>query len=151
MRCQLLLPLVLLVACGHRAAHAPASPATAPGAAARATIPATRAVCTSPESELEMPAGEVTTIDAGGVVRALAGHRGEMRRCYERYLKRDGRGGRVIATFAVRDDGTVAQIQMRGFAEPLDRCLCNVVARVQFPAPHATAIVSYPMQFARSL
>ena len=149
MRPLLLLPLV--VACGHPAAHPPASPASAPVVQARPAFRATRAVCRSPESDLEMPAGEVTTIDPGGVVRALAGHRGEMRRCYERYLKRDTRGGRVIATFAVRDDGTVAQVQMRGFAEPLDRCLCNVVARVQFPAPHATAIVSYPMQFARSL
>lgn len=147
-RFLLLLPLV---ACGHPAAHAPVSPASAPVAHARSMPLATRAVCTSPESDLEMPSGEVTTIDPGGVVRALAGHRGELRRCYERYLKRDARGGRVIATFAVRDDGTVAQIQMRGFAEPLDRCLCNVVAGVQFPAPHATAIVSYPMQFARTL
>lgn len=98
-----------------------------------------------------MPDGDVTTIDPAGVIRALGGHTNEMRRCYERYLKRDARSGRVIATFAVRDDGTVAQVQMRGFAPPLERCLCNVVARVQFPAPHGVAIVSYPMRFTGSL
>ena len=140
--------IAVLAACSHPApphavAVAPQPPHPAPVAA--------QDTCSDPESDLEMPDGDLATIDPAGVMRALDGHRSELRRCYERYLKHETRGGQVIAMFAVRHDGTVAQVQMRGFAPALDRCLCNVVARVQFPAPRATAIVSYPMQFSGSL
>ena len=95
-----------------------------------------------------MPDGEIGVIDPNGVVRALDRHRGEMRRCFERNLKNDLRAGSVVATFVVAGDGTVARVQMHGFAEALDRCLCGIVARVQFPPPHSPAIASYPMRFA---
>jgi hypothetical protein len=108
-------------------------------------------VCADPEGELALPDGALATIDPGGVVRALDRHRGELRRCYERYLKQGAHAGSVIATFAVGGDGKVSQVQMHGFAASLDRCLCSVVARVQFPPPKATAIVSFPMQFSSSL
>jgi len=134
--------LLALAACGH--------PTVKPQRAAAPPPPAARVAgnaCADPQSDLAMPDGDVATIDAAGVVRALDGHRGELRRCYQRYLKRATRAGDVVATFAVRDDGTVSQVHVHGFAVPLDLCLCNVVARVQFPAPHATAIVSYPISF----
>jgi hypothetical protein len=140
--------LLILAACSHPAAPRPVAVASRTGAPASV---ATSDTCSDPESDLAMPDGDLATIDPAGVVRAIDGHRGELRRCYERYLKHDMHGGRVIATFAVRQDGKVSQVQMRGFAPALDRCLCSVVARVQFPAPRATAIVSYPMQFSGSL
>jgi len=134
-------------ACGHSAAPAkPVASAPAPVAAKPAQAAAARDACADPQSELVIP-DDVTTIDPNGVVRAIEGHRGELRRCFERFLKRDSRSGSVIATFAVRDDGSVAQVQVQGLADSLDRCLCGVVAKVQFPPPHGTAIVSYPMHF----
>jgi hypothetical protein len=134
--------LLLLCACGHSAPRHAAAPAVAALPSAQS-----RSACADPESELAIPDGDVTAIDPAGVMRALDHHRGEMRRCYERYLKQNPQSGSVTAMFAVRGDGTVSQVQMRGFAPSLDRCLCDVVARVQFPAPHASAIVAYPMRF----
>jgi hypothetical protein len=145
--------LVVLAACGHAAPATPAQPtpmSAKPARAARADA-AANDVCADPEGELALPDGEVATIDGPGVVRALDGHRGELRRCYERYLKQGARAGSVIAIFAVRGDGKVSQIQIHGFAESLDRCLCSVVAHTQFPPPRATAIVSFPMEFSGSL
>ena len=137
-----------LAACGHAAAPRPVAPvAPAHGPALPPPPAPTDDVCAHPEAALEMPSGEVSTIDVGGVIRAIDGHRGQLRRCYERYLKRDAAAGRVIATLAIGHDGRVAQVQVQGFAPPLDRCLCHVVARVRFPAPEGTAIVSYPMDF----
>ena len=133
-----------VAACGHAAAPRPVAPAHGP--AVPPPAPADD-VCAHPEAALDMPSGEVSTIDVGGVIRAIDGHRGQLRRCYERYLKRDAASGRVIATLAIGHDGHVAQVQVQGFATPLDRCLCHVVARVRFPAPRGTAIVSYPMDF----
>jgi hypothetical protein len=145
-----LAPLLVAAACHH------ASPAPAP-AAAHAAVPAAASApvqpagldaCADPEADLIMPDGEIAVIDPNGVMRALDRHRGEMRRCFERNLKRDLRAGSVVATFVVAGDGTVAHVQVHGFAAALDRCLCGIVARVQFPPPHSPAIVSYPMHFA---
>src|SRR5690242_17958545 len=143
--------VVALVACGHPAAApkrvvAKPSPPPAPAPVPQARIDA----CADPAMDLAMPDGDVGTIDPAGVVRAISSHTNELRRCYERYLKREARSGRITALMAVRDDGTVAQVQLRGFAGPLDRCLCHVVAHVQFPPPHATAIVSYAMKLSGS-
>ena len=145
-----LLVLATAAACGH--ASPSAKPvASTPATLAPAATAATPEACADPQSDLVMPDGEVTTIDPHGVMRAIEGHRGELRRCFERFLKRDARSGRVIATFAVRNDGSVAQVQMQGLADSLDRCLCAVVAKVQFPPPRGTAIVSYPMHFSGAM
>ena len=147
-----LLALLAVAACHHSAGQPSVVAARAPAAPAPAPVPSQPPdVCADPENDLMMPDGEVATIDPAGVVHALEGHRTELRRCYERYLKRDSRAGKITAVLAVRHDGTVAQVQMRGFEVALDRCLCSVVAKVQFPAPHATAIVAYPMKFTGSL
>src|SRR5690349_10748923 len=98
-----LLALAALAACGHATAPRPVAPAPrAPGPALppAAAVPADD-VCAHPEAALEMPSGEVSKIDVGGVIRAIDGHRGQLRRCYERYLKRDAASGRVIATLAI--------------------------------------------------
>ncbi|HTR52129.1 MAG TPA: AgmX/PglI C-terminal domain-containing protein [Kofleriaceae bacterium] len=145
--------VLALAACGHSAAPAKSvasAPAPAAAKPALAAPSAVRDACADPQSELVID-GDVTTIDPDGVVRAIEGHRGELRRCFERFLKRDARSGSVIATFAVRDDGSVAQVQVQGLADSLDRCLCGVVAKVQFPPPHGTAIVSYPMRFSGAM
>lgn len=142
--------IAVLVACGAPAAK----PAVARRAVAvapapvrvAAASPAPAGACADLAGDLAVP-DDATTIDPAGVTRAIDGHRGELRRCYERYLKRDAHAGRVLAVFSVRGDGSVAQVQMRGFADDLDRCLCGIVAKTQFPAPHGTAIVAYPMQF----
>lgn len=144
--------LVLVAACSHASRPAPvaaSAPAAKPTASpvAAASLPQ---ACADLASDMVIP-DDATTIDPAGVTRAIDGHRGELRRCYERYLKRDAHAGRVMAVLAVRDNGTVAQVQLRGFAAELDRCLCSVVAKVQFPAPHGTAIVAYPMQFSGAL
>jgi len=141
--------LIATAACSHAPAPTKpiaSAPQPAPAAVAK-SAPAAVDACADPQSDLVIPDGDVTTIDPNGVVRAIEGHRGELRRCFERFLKRDARSGSVIATFAVRHDGSVAQVQVQGLADSLDRCLCGVVAKVQFPAPHGTAIVSYPMRF----
>src|SRR5262249_51787326 len=139
--------VVAIAACSHVAPPAPAAvPHAAPPPVAVAPAPALPAACADPAGDMLIP-DDATTIDPAGVSRAIGGPRGGVRRCYQRYLKRDAHAGRVMAVLAVRDDGTVAQVQLRGFAAELDRCLCSVVAKVQFPAPHGTAIVAYPMQF----
>ena len=145
--------LLVFAACHHQAAKPAAISARTPAAspAASAPAPARHDVCDDPESDLMMPDGDVATIDPAGVIRAIDVHRSELRRCYERYLKRDMRAGKITAVLEVRHDGTVSQVQMRGFEVSLDRCLCNVVAKLQFPPPHATAIVAYPMKFTGSL
>ena len=137
--------VVAIAACSHAAPRAPAAVSHA-AEPPPAVAPAPPAACADPAGDMLIP-DDATTIDPAGVSRAIDGHRGELRRCYQRYLKRDAHAGRVMAVLAVRDNGTVAQVQLRGFAAELDRCLCNVVAKVQFPAPHGTAIVAYPMQF----
>jgi hypothetical protein len=78
----------------------------------------------------------------------MAGRSGELRRCYERYLKTGSGGGRAVAMFALRSDGSVAKATVHGFSRSLDACLCDVVARAKFPTlPGGGALVSYPIAF----
>ena len=143
--------LLMFAACHPSTAKHAVISSHAPVAAPAVPAAARHDVCEDPENDLMMPDGDVATIDPAGVLHAIDGRRSELRRCYERYLKRDMRAGKITAVLEVRHDGTVSQVQMRGFELELDRCLCNVVAKLQFPPPHATAIVAYPMHFTGAL
>ena len=136
-----------------RAAPAPAVASHEPAASAKATAPAPSAACADLEGDVtrSIPESEaVAALDPDRVRSVMDGRAGELRRCYQRYLKRDTRSGKVVATFAVRPNGSVAKVQLQGFSGAFDRCVCDVVAHARFAAPGATAIVRYPMLFVPS-
>lgn len=150
-----LLVLATAAACHHGSpASKAASPvhntvAAAPASAEAVTEPA----CADTAADVTDSVADTATfgsLDPNGIRHVMERQGSEMRRCYERFLKRAVGSGRVIATFTIRPDGSVAKIQMNGFDDALDRCLCNIVARAKFPAVQGTAIVSYPMQFTPS-
>jgi len=93
-------------------------------------------------------------IDADAVERALLAHKDEFRLCYEREINAENPklSGRIGTTFVIGAAGRVNQagIESTTIKTPaIERCVLNVIKRIQFPIPRGGGVVqvSYPFKF----
>ena len=93
-------------------------------------------------------------IDADAVERALLAHRDEFRLCYEREINAENPklAGRIGTTFVIGAAGRVNQagIESTTLKTPaIERCVLNVIKRIQFPIPRGGGVVqvTYPFKF----
>lgn len=94
------------------------------------------------------------TIDAGAVEAALLAHQDEFRLCYEKEINAENNklAGRLSTTFVIGSSGNVTQagIESKTLKSPnLERCVLNVIRRIQFPIPRGAGLVqvTYPFKF----
>jgi TonB family protein len=96
-------------------------------------------------------------MDPSQISRVVAAHRGEVKGCYERELKRapDLRG-KVTVHFEIQATGKVAAVSVSSNttgSEPLGTCTSEQVVKWVFPKPRGggIVIVNYPFTFDSSL
>lgn len=85
-------------------------------------------------------------LDRNGIKHVIHAHQRELQACYERYLQHDSGAGRVDVTFTIAR-GQVTRAEVTGFDPELDRCVCLVVARCEFPKFRGSVVVTYPFDF----
>jgi TonB family protein len=108
-----------------------------------------------PEAHPDLPATArpaVGRADRDAISRAMAGYSGQVRRCYDRRLKRmPTLRDRIELRITIGTDGTVTNAALRGDghdAEVSD-CVLTVARRWTFQAPQGGAVtVSVPFNFA---
>lgn len=93
-------------------------------------------------------------IDASAIEAALLAHKDEFRNCYEREINAENpnQSGRVGTSFTigasgrVMDAGVVSSTLKNANTE---RCILNVIRRIQFPIPRGAGLVEvkYPFKF----
>jgi len=94
------------------------------------------------------------SIDADAVEAALLAHRDEFRLCYEKEINAENPklAGRVGTSFVIGSSGRVtgAGIESTSLKSPLvERCILNVIRRIDFPVPRGAGIVqvTYPFKY----
>lgn len=65
-----------------------------------------------------------------------------LRACILRYPPHTGRIG---MRFTILEDGTVADVEIRGTVAATDGCICGVIAGIRYPDLGARASVTYPI------
>jgi hypothetical protein len=70
--------------------------------------------------------------------------------CYEKELMKDpSLAGQVALDFTIELDGKVLQATAKGFSQNVDRCLVEVMQRMEFPKPTRKVEVSYLSLFSQ--
>jgi TonB family protein len=94
------------------------------------------------------------SIDADAVEAALLAHKDEFRLCYEREINAENPklSGRVGTTFVIGSSGRVSQAGIESSSlknANVERCVVQVIKRIEFPAPRGGGIVqvTYPFKF----
>jgi TonB family protein len=94
-------------------------------------------------------------IDASAIEAALLAHKDEFRLCYEREINAENPklSGRVGTSFVIGAQGKVTQAGIASTSlnnANAERCILNVIRRVDFPIPRGGGIVqvTYPFKFA---
>ncbi len=94
-------------------------------------------------------------IDASAIEAALLAHRDEFRLCYEREINAENSklSGRVGTSFVIGAQGRVTQAGIASTSlnnANAERCILNVIRRIDFPIPRGGGIVqvTYPFKFA---
>lgn len=94
------------------------------------------------------------SIDADAVEAALLAHRDEFRLCYEKEINAENPdlAGRVGTSFVIGSSGRVGQAGIESTTlknANAERCILNVIKRIQFPIPRGAGVVqvSYPFKF----
>ncbi len=93
-------------------------------------------------------------IDASAIEAALLAHRDEFRLCYEREINAENPNlaGRVGTSFVIGAQGRVTQAGVASTTlrnANTERCILNVIRRIDFPMPRGGGIVqvTYPFKF----
>jgi hypothetical protein len=93
-------------------------------------------------------------IDADAVEQALLAHKDEFRLCYEREINAEtpNLAGRIGTSFVIGSSGRVTQAGIESTTlkhAGVERCVINVIKRIDFPIPKGGGIVqvSYPFKF----
>lgn len=93
-------------------------------------------------------------VDASAIEAALLAHRDEFRLCYEREINAENPNlaGRVGTSFVIGPGGRVTDAGVASTSlnhAPTERCILNVIRRIDFPVPRGggTVQVSYPFKF----
>jgi outer membrane biosynthesis protein TonB len=94
-------------------------------------------------------------IDASAIEAALLAHRDQFRLCYEREINAENPklSGRVGTSFVIGAQGRVTQAGIASTSlnnANAERCILNVIRRIDFPIPRGGGIVqvTYPFKFA---
>jgi TonB family protein len=94
-------------------------------------------------------------IDASAIEAALLAHKDEFRLCYEREINAENSklSGRVGTSFVIGAQGKVTQAGVASTSlnnANAERCILNVIRRIDFPIPRGGGIVqvTYPFKFA---
>ncbi|MCM2277541.1 MAG: AgmX/PglI C-terminal domain-containing protein [Oligoflexia bacterium] len=94
------------------------------------------------------------SIDASAVEAALLAHRDEFRLCYEKEINAEtpDLAGRVSTSFVIGSTGRVTQAGIESTTlkhANTERCVLNVIRRIDFPIPRGAGIVqvTYPFKF----
>ena len=150
-----LLSFVILAACGSAAAP-PRPPPPAP-AAAPAPPPEYEGVtrCDPPAADPGVVgfAGTQGSLDKDLIARPIRAHQKDFALCFAALLAvdPDASGGTVNTTFSLGPDGSVRELEVRGFDASVDACVCRELRRVAFPrfgsARVGSVIVHYPFTF----
>lgn len=97
------------------------------------------------------------SIDASAIEAAILAHKDEFRLCYEKELNagRPTLSGRVLPLFVIGSSGRVSRAAVKESSlhnSNVERCVLQVIKRIQFPEPAGggTVEVTYPFKF-RSL
>lgn len=93
-------------------------------------------------------------IDASAIEAALLAHKDEFRNCYEREINAENpnQSGRVGTSFVIGASGRVTEagVLSSTLKNPnTERCILNVIRRIQFPIPRGAGLVEvkYPFKF----
>jgi outer membrane biosynthesis protein TonB/pSer/pThr/pTyr-binding forkhead associated (FHA) protein len=94
------------------------------------------------------------SIDKNAIEAAILAHRDEFRLCYEREINAESPdlSGRVTSSFVIGSTGRVTEsgIASSTLRSPnVERCVANVIKRIQFPTPAGGGVVqvTYPFKF----
>jgi TonB family protein len=94
------------------------------------------------------------SIDASAIEAAILAHKDEFRLCYEKELNagRPSLSGRVLPLFVIGSSGRVSRAAVKEsslHSANVERCVLQVIKRIQFPAPAGggTVEVTYPFKF----
>jgi len=93
-------------------------------------------------------------IDASAIEAALLAHKDEFRLCYEREINAENPklAGRVGTSFVIGAQGRVTQAGVASTTlnnASAERCILNVIRRIDFPIPRGGGLVqvTYPFKF----
>ncbi len=94
-------------------------------------------------------------VDADAIRRAIEAHRDEFRYCYEKEINAETKAaaGKVTSSFVIGSSGRVTQAGVETTTlknANIERCVVQVIKRIEFPAPKGGGIVqiTYPFSFA---
>ncbi|MEZ4400844.1 MAG: AgmX/PglI C-terminal domain-containing protein [Kofleriaceae bacterium] len=87
-------------------------------------------------------------LDSGDPVSGVvARRRHKILACYQALVAWEpDAGGEVQTTFVVNRDGSVSDVEVRGFQGTMDACVCEELASLRF-GPRIRGVVRYPLIF----
>jgi len=96
--------------------------------------------------------GAMGSLDKSLIARPIKARSAAFAACYRATLERDPKAeGDVQTKFVILADGSVGQIEVRGFDRELDRCMCDELLRLSYPkfgsARFGRITVFYPFRF----
>ncbi|MBS1958121.1 MAG: AgmX/PglI C-terminal domain-containing protein [Bdellovibrionales bacterium] len=99
----------------------------------------------------------VGAIDRDAIDAAIRAHRDEFRYCYEREVNagQPNLSGKIVTAFVIGGSGRASQMAIASSsmgAPAVERCVLNVVSRIQFPQPAGgvPVTIKYPFAFSNS-
>ena len=101
--------------------------------------------------KVTMGQGQITgSLDKEIIRRYVKRHISEIVSCYEQQLKtKPDLAARLVVTFTIMPDGTVAKSKATGAQKELENCIASAFTRIEFPKPAGggSVEVSYPFNF----
>jgi len=97
----------------------------------------------------------VGSIDRDAIDAAIRAHRDEFNYCYERELNagHPTLAGKIVTAFVIGGSGRASQLAIASSSmgsASVERCVLNVIARIQFPLPAGGVPVTIKYPFAYS-
>ncbi len=94
------------------------------------------------------------SIDKDAILAAILAHKDEFRLCYEREInaERANLQGNIVTAFTIGPSGRVNKAGVQSTTmryAPVERCVVDVLKRIEFPAPAGGGVVSvtFPFKF----
>lgn len=153
---------------GHRGAGASETASSRPSAAQSATSVAPSGTADGVAGSVHAGSGapvgapeppQKFAVDRFGIRDSMRALQGELRDCYESWLKQNpGLGGKIVVKFTIEDDPddpTTARITSIGMKDStlqhklLEGCMLNAISTMEFgPTPNGEKVdVNYPLRF----
>lgn len=82
------------------------------------------------------------------LAKIMSVYMAEMKRCYRAFLEKEPSArGKLMLSFTVNESGRAKSAQARGFAQPIDDCVTELMASWGFPIPKDKAGVATEASF----